>query len=74
MLAVEQKLFAHFSEAGAAVFTIDQVEYGGHGCPRRLDTTEDISSTTFRMTLTPFDRCPSEPIHSFAFERWNLRD
>ncbi|MBB4363498.1 hypothetical protein GGD65_004543 [Bradyrhizobium sp. CIR18] len=28
-----QKLFPHFSEAGAAVFAIEQVEYGGHGPP-----------------------------------------
>ncbi|MBB4366172.1 hypothetical protein GGD66_007919 [Bradyrhizobium sp. CIR48] len=32
-LSGNQKLFPHFSEAGAAVFAIEQVEYGGHGAP-----------------------------------------
>lgn len=31
----DQKLFPHFSEAGAAIFTIEQVEYGGHDPPHR---------------------------------------
>jgi len=26
----DQKLFPHFGEAGAAVFAVEQVEYGGH--------------------------------------------
>ena len=33
--AGDQKLSAHFSEAGAAIFAIEQVEYGGHDHPRR---------------------------------------
>jgi hypothetical protein len=32
----DQKLFPHFSEAGAAIFTIEQVQYGGHDHPHRL--------------------------------------
>ncbi|MGY4629482.1 hypothetical protein ACVWY3_007238 [Bradyrhizobium sp. USDA 4486] len=31
----DQKLFAHFSETGAAIFTIEQVQYGGHDHPHR---------------------------------------
>jgi hypothetical protein len=26
----DQKLFPHFGEAGAAVFAVEEVEYGGH--------------------------------------------
>ncbi|WP_210183972.1 hypothetical protein, partial [Bradyrhizobium neotropicale] len=33
--AREQKLFPHFSEASAAIFAIEQLEYGGHGHPHR---------------------------------------
>jgi hypothetical protein len=29
-LSREQKLFPHFGEAGAAVFAVEQVEYGRH--------------------------------------------
>jgi hypothetical protein len=32
----DQQLFPHFSEAGAAIFTIEQVQYGGHDHPHRL--------------------------------------
>ena len=32
----DQKLFAHFSETGATIFTIEQVLYGGHDHPHRL--------------------------------------
>ncbi|BAC52777.1 bll7512 [Bradyrhizobium diazoefficiens USDA 110] len=32
----DQQLFPHFSEAGAAIFTIEQVQYGGHDPPHRL--------------------------------------
>lgn len=34
-LSCDQKLFAHFSETGAAIFTIEQVKYGGHDHPHR---------------------------------------
>ena len=29
----DQKLFSHLSETGAAIFTIEQLEYGGHDHP-----------------------------------------
>jgi len=35
-LSCDQKLFAHLSETGAAIFTIEQVENGGHDHPHRL--------------------------------------
>ncbi|WGD54613.1 hypothetical protein QA641_12250 [Bradyrhizobium sp. CB1650] len=33
--ARDQKLPPHFSEARAAIFAIEQLEYGGHGHPHR---------------------------------------
>ncbi|WP_187435731.1 hypothetical protein [Bradyrhizobium hipponense] len=60
----DQKLLPHFSEAGAAVFSIEQVEYGGHRCPRRLTiTVKDISTTKFRMSLALSVAVGCEPIH-----------
>jgi len=47
----DQKLFPHFSEAGAAVFAIEQVEYGGHGCPRRLKMIVEFPLPNSGMTL-----------------------
>jgi hypothetical protein len=41
-----QKLPSHFSEAGAAIFAVEQVEYGGHDHPHRL-ITERIPTTNF---------------------------
>jgi hypothetical protein len=35
MLSGEQKLFAHFSQACAAIFAIEQFEQGGHRYPHR---------------------------------------
>ena len=36
----DQKLFPHFGEAGAAVFAVEEVEYGGHDrTPRLIITT-----------------------------------
>ncbi|MDA9434526.1 hypothetical protein XH88_22515 [Bradyrhizobium sp. CCBAU 51627] len=32
-LRCDQKLFSHFSEAGTAIFTIEQFQYGGHAHP-----------------------------------------
>jgi hypothetical protein len=34
-LTRDQKLFPHFSEAGAAIFAIEHFEYGGHRHPHR---------------------------------------
>ncbi len=35
-LSCDQKLLAHLGETGAAIFTIEQVQYGGHDHPHRL--------------------------------------
>ncbi|WP_164719121.1 hypothetical protein [Bradyrhizobium sp. LVM 105] len=32
----DQKLFPHFSKTGATIFSIEQLEYGGHDHPHRL--------------------------------------
>lgn len=37
----DQKLFPHFGEAGAAIFAVEQVKYGGHGYPHRLSIARD---------------------------------
>ncbi|WP_187435917.1 hypothetical protein [Bradyrhizobium hipponense] len=46
-LTRDQKLFPHFSETGTAVFSIKQVEYGGHRCPRRLNMTVEVPPRIF---------------------------
>lgn len=38
----DQQLFPHFSETGAAIFDVEQVEYGGHDHPHRLTVATEI--------------------------------
>lgn len=38
----DQQLFPHFSETGAAIFDVEQVEYGGHDHPHRLIAAIEI--------------------------------
>lgn len=42
ILAHDQQLFPHFSETGAAIFDVEQVEYGGHDHPHRLTVAIEI--------------------------------
>jgi len=42
MLARELKLFAHLGEAGAAIFLVEQFEYGGHRHPHRRNSSSEI--------------------------------
>lgn len=38
----DQQLFPHFSETGAAIFDVEQVEYGGHDHPHRLTVAMEL--------------------------------
>jgi len=40
----DQKLFPHFGEAGAAVFAVEEVEYGGHDRTPSFDHHHTIIS------------------------------
>lgn len=38
----DQQLFPHFCETSAAIFDVEQVEYGGHGHPHRLTVAMEL--------------------------------
>jgi hypothetical protein len=51
----DQKLLSHFSEAGAAIFTIEQVEYGGHRHPHRLSVSVRSFHRDLRVIVATSD-------------------
>lgn len=51
----DQKLLSHLSEAGAAILTIEQVEYGGHRHPHRLSVNVRSFHLDFRVIVAPSD-------------------
>lgn len=60
----DQKLFPHFSEAGAAIFTIEQVQYDGHDRPHRLTFRfTDIPPRIFEVIVARQMALRYEPVH-----------
>jgi hypothetical protein len=43
----DQKLLPHFGEAGTAVFTVEQVEYGGHDLTSLFDLHHPLQAIIF---------------------------